>query len=146
VERLRTSIQGIGEGKFELALKGLRVTLQRDIIFSFTYFTIWENLYKMIKPYEIQFDRTFAILVGSFSAALITHPLDVIKTKVQTRYLVFERFDKNTGLALREIFRNEGLAGLYVGSQARIIKIVIGLMIYTNLYEFIKNITESSRE
>ena len=141
IERLRTSIQGIGKGKLEFTTKGLRPTLFRDIIFSFTYFTIWENLYKELKPYGLYFDRTFSIFIGSLAAAIITHPFDVIKTKVQTRYEDFSEFDSKILRSVKTIYNNEGLQGLFIGSQARISKIVIGLMIYTNLYEFTKQLT-----
>lgn len=138
VERLRTSIQSIGKGEIEFNLKGFRVTLQRDIIFSFTYFTIWENLYEVIKPFGFVMGKTFAILVGSLTAALITHPFDVIKTKIQSRYEIFKDYDRNTLRAARDIYGKDGFQGFYVGAQARISKIVIGLMIYTNLYEHMK--------
>lgn len=141
IERLRTSIQGIGKGKLEFTTKGLRPTLFRDIIFSFTYFTIWENLYKELKPYGLYFDRTFSIFIGSLAAAIITHPFDVIKTKVQTRYEDFSEYDSKILRSVKTIYNNEGLQGLFIGSQARISKIVIGLMIYTNLYEFTKQLT-----
>lgn len=141
VERLRTSIQGIGKGKLELNTRGLKPTLYRDIIFSFTYFSIWENLYRYLKPYDFYLDRTFSIFIGSLAAAVLTHPFDVLKTKVQTRYEDFFEFDSKILKSLKTIYTNEGLSGLFIGSQARISKIVFGLVIYTNLYEFIKQLT-----
>ena len=146
VERLRTSIQSIGKGEIEFNLKGFRVTLQRDIIFSFTYFSLWENIYEVIKPFGFVMGKTFAIVVGSLTAALITHPFDVIKTKIQSRYEIYKLYDKNTVEAVRDIYGKDGIQGLYVGAQARVSKIVIGLMIYTNLYEHMKKSWEDKQE
>jgi hypothetical protein len=139
IERLRTSIQGTGTGKFALTLKGFRVTLYRDVVFSFTYFTILENLYAAVKEHNFLLSRTACTITGALVAAVITHPFDVVKTKVQTRYCCFSHYDRNTIRAVRDVWRKEGWAGLFIGSQPRITKITIGLVIYMNLYEGMKS-------
>ncbi|OMJ89482.1 hypothetical protein SteCoe_8385 [Stentor coeruleus] len=140
VERLRTSLQGTGQGKFKITFNGLRVTLYRDMIFSFTYFSLYENSYKYLKDEYPLMARSYSSFFSSFIAAVITHPFDVIKTKIQTRYCCFSDYDKNTLKALSSIYKEDGLRSLFIGAQPRISKIAIGLVIYMNLYETFKKL------
>ncbi|OMJ83890.1 hypothetical protein SteCoe_15119 [Stentor coeruleus] len=140
IERLRTSIQGTGIGEFKITFNGLKVTLYRDMIFSFTYFTLYENSYKKLKNDNPLMARTYSSFFGSLISAIITHPFDVIKTKIQTRYCCFNEYDKNTLKAVSSLYKEEGLKGLFTGAQPRISKITIGLVIYMNLYEKFKKL------
>ena len=138
IERFRTGIQGTGHGRLTLTLHGLRATLYRDLIFSFTFFNIMENIFKAIKDDYPSIGRTISITVGAIVAGVITHPFDVIKTKVQTRYCCFSDFDNNTLKSLRSLQKDKGFYSIFIGIQPRMIKIVAGLILYINIYENIK--------
>lgn len=71
-------------------------------------------------------------------AAFLTHPFDVLKTKLQTKGCLYERYEKN-GEGMLCIGKTEGVAELNKGLFSRSLKIVPGLITYLNSYEFIKN-------
>lgn len=138
VEKFRTGIQGTGAGHLNLSTHGLRATLHRDLIFSFTFFMILENVYKIIKEEYPQSGRTISCIIASTIAGVITHPFDVVKTKIQTRYCCYNEYDKNTFQAMKVLYEERGIKNLFIGFQPRMTKIVTGLVIYINVYEFLK--------
>ncbi|KAK9143740.1 hypothetical protein Syun_013140 [Stephania yunnanensis] len=78
-------------------------------------------------------------LAGS-TAALFTTPFDVVKTRLQTQ--IPGSLSKYEGVldALQEIFKHEGLKGLYRGLTPRLIIYVSQGAIFFASYEFFKSI------
>ena len=140
VERLRTTIQAKGTGKLSFTTYGLRATLTRDLIFSFSFFMIMENMYNSLKENYPNSGRTISCSVAALFAGVITHPFDVIKTKIQARYCCYRHYDKNTYKALLHLWKTKGFKSLFIGFQPRISKIVFGLILYINIYEYIKKV------
>ena len=140
IERFRTGVQGTGSGKLNLSTHGLKATLYRDLAFSFTFFMILENTYKYLKNDYPNSARTTSVIIASSAACLITHPFDVMKTKIQTRFCCFYGFDKNIYKAIGITYKEGGIKSLFIGLQPRFSKIVIGLVLYINVYEFFKKL------
>lgn len=83
------------------------------------------------------------LLCGGFAgstAALCTTPFDVIKTRVQLQAL--SPVCKYDGVvhALKEIFRHEGLCGLYRGLTPRLAMYMSQGAIFFTSYEFLSTL------
>ena len=142
VERLRTSVQGTGSGGFSLKTKGfqgLQATLYRDIIFSFSFFFLMENTYKVAKEYPL--GRVLSTAFGGLVAVGVTQPFDVLKTKIQTNTYSFKK--RNSFYGVKKILLEEGFRGTCRGLAARQTKLVLGLVLYINTYELLKQFLSS---
>lgn len=106
-----------------------------------------------------QFEATF--LAGSIAgtiASTITLPMDVIKTRRQIELGEAEIFKTKPGKApstlsiAKEIFRSQGVPGLFSGLTPRILKIAPACAIMLSSYEYCKrqfhehNLTQSSSD
>lgn len=83
------------------------------------------------------------LLCGGFAgstAALCTTPFDVVKTRVQLQAL--SPVSKYDGVlhALKEIFQQEGLHGLFRGLSPRLVMYVSQGAIFFTSYEFLKTL------
>lgn len=143
VEMYRTKIQATGTGVFLRRFNGLRATITRDIVFSTVFFFFTENLNVKLKDWGELNARSASIVIGSTVAAFLTHPFDVLKTKLQTKGCLYEKYEKKTVRGVLCIGKTEGVAELSKGLFSRSLKIVPGLVIYLNSYEFIKKIVDS---
>lgn len=146
VERMRTQIQGLGQGELKLSLagfRGIQATLMRDTLFSATYFTIMENLYIYLKPtHDEKNARLISSIVGGSLAVLLTHPFDVTKTMLQTRNCCYENYQTRPFAALKVIVQKEGLVTLTQGLVPRFTKLVPGVVVYISLYEMFKKMID----
>lgn len=141
-ERIKTSVQGTGAATIVFnwkAFTGLQATLYRDIMFSGAFFLIMENLYKKLSEQEVVGARIISSLVGGSVAVLLTNPFDVLKTKIQTQYCCFEDYENKPFKGMKSIAKNEGWRGLFWGVGPRLSKLVSGLVIYINTYEYFKS-------
>lgn len=124
--------------------RGLCATLWRDVPFSAIYFASYEAGKRMLTGGGLGESRTggfsqeFAVsfAVGSSSgciAALITHPFDVIKTRLQADSISSVDGARRMAIAeaITKIVRTEGARGLYCGLAPRLAKVVpaSGIMI-----------------
>ena len=137
-----TSIRALvhTQGAFSL-WRGLGPTLWRDVPFSGIY---WSN-YESTKHYLESRGHSGAFvpfLSGAFSgttAALITSPFDVLKTRRQALLLSLSSDGKpaatSTISVLSGIIRNEGPASLFAGLTPRIAKIAPACGIMIACYE-----------
>lgn len=116
-------------------------TIMRDVPFSMIY---WYS-YEVIKQNLIFDSLFFESFISGFSAGaiatVITHPMDVIKTRRQIalgeKVLgVPNSTAMNTMGVLREILTNNGLKGLFSGLLPRLAKIGPACAIMISSYEF----------
>jgi len=134
---------------------GLGPTLVRDVPFSAVYWTGYEflksRLGSFIPYHEHKKHRGFSFLVHFVSgaasgtlAAVLTTPIDVIKTNAQVTPPIFNPNSTYTRKNAREIFRTilseQGWRGLTKGIVPRAVKVAPACAIMISSYELIKAI------
>jgi solute carrier family 25 protein 39/40 len=139
--------------------KGLGATLWRDCPFSAIYWfnvELWKPIYfKLLSDFyqSTEDEETAAInhpirkstsvflsgLTGSLTAAMVTHPFDVIKTQGQlsTSSTILPQ---NSLQKIATILKEEGAYGLYRGVSMRLLTVLPGSAILVTVYEAIKAI------
>ncbi|KAK9147512.1 hypothetical protein Scep_006269 [Stephania cephalantha] len=125
---------------------GWTAVLCRNIPHSIIKFYTYEKLKQLIQsPAELNSPpNTFQTLLcgglAGSTAALFTTPFDVVKTRLQTQ--IPGSLSKYEGVldALQEIFKHEGLKGLYRGLTPRLIMYVSQGAIFFASYEFFKSV------
>lgn len=91
-------------------------------------------------PASIDVIHTFAAGAGAaLVATALTTPFDVVKTRRQSTNQA-SGSNANTLSYIRQIFRDEGVKGLWKGNGSRMIKVVPGHAAMITCYEFGKNI------
>ncbi|PAV80152.1 hypothetical protein WR25_19941 [Diploscapter pachys] len=161
IEILRTKLQSEKMSYKELAKSmkiGIRTrglmsfyagwgpTILRDVPFSGIY---W-SMYDVMKTYLLKRNETtetsflIAFTSGATSgitAAIITHPFDVVKTNVQVRVGTSEeQMEKSARQIAREIIDSRGYSGLMAGLLPRIFKVGISCAIMIGSYEYCKTL------
>lgn len=162
---LKETKNEIAAGGYKVLFKGLEITLWRDVPFSAIYWWSYE-LYK--KNCWVDFSQQYlslnlssnwdffinSFLGGSISgtnAALLTHPFDVGKTRMQIT-MDIENRKRNTLVAhkgdkvsargmfkfLYNIKQTEGYGALYTGLLPRVMKIAPSCAIMISTYELSK--------
>ncbi|TCD71471.1 hypothetical protein EIP91_008851 [Steccherinum ochraceum] len=129
-----TSVSGMARAQGVRYLwRGLGPTLWRDVPFSGLYWAGYEACKSAFKR-RGQEGASVAFVSGAVSgttAALLTSPFDVLKTRRQA--LVMSHAGKSTATwpLVAEILRTEGISALYAGILPRIVKIApaCGIMI-----------------
>jgi solute carrier family 25 protein 39/40 len=154
--------------------KGLSPTLFRDVPFSAIYWFCIETLREkwrtaqgteQISAWQQAGQSLFNGFISGMIAAACTTPLDVVKTRrqVETHFITAgptlcdhqgavvynaktaEPQSSGTLQMMRNIVQNEGVAGLWTGNQARIIKVAPACAIMISSYELGKRLlTEES--
>lgn len=128
--------------------RGLIPTLWRDVPFAAIYMLSLESFRKATRPVFLSDDTTSrmrqagvaftnAALAG-IVAASCTAPLDVAKTRLQSAAPLHQGQNmapQSTPKVLRNIVRNEGLAGLWKGNTARMMKVAPQYAIMISFYE-----------
>lgn len=145
---VQTSIQTEGIGTL---WRGLGATLLRDVPFSalywFGYETIKTRCAASKKSLSQQPDMALSFaagaIAGSFAAA-VTLPFDVVKTRVQVelgtsmcRMTPLPPVPSTWSL-MSNIFRSQGLSGLFVGLIPRVAKVAPSCAIMITSYEYCK--------
>lgn len=157
---LRNSLNEIKAGGVSTIFKGLGLTLWRDVPFSGIYWSTYEYVTHVLKTKSVLNDenklmstdtslflRSFASgSIAGVTAAIFTNPFDVGKTRMQVS------LDDNNNMGslgrkqkketifkyITQIYRNEGLAALYVGLLPRCMKIAPACAIMISSYEMTK--------
>lgn len=157
---LRNSLNEIKAGGVSTIFKGLGLTLWRDVPFSGIYWSTYEYVTHVLKTKSVLNDenklmstdtslflRSFAGgSIAGVTAAIFTNPFDVGKTRMQVS------LDDNNNMGslgrkqkketifkyITQIYRNEGLAALYVGLLPRCMKIAPACAIMISSYEMTK--------
>jgi len=135
---------------------GYTPTLIRDVPFSGIYWTGYEYIKSTLRnhiPNEHKKHRGFSFLVDFISgatsgsiAAILTTPIDVIKTNTQVSGLPLNPHStapsiRKTALEVaRNILREEGWRGLVKGIVPRAAKVAPSCAIMISSYEFVKSI------
>jgi len=147
--------------------RSYKVTLAMNVPFAATLVAVNENLKVILKPTESSY--TFSIyfacawLAGSV-AAVLTNPLDVTKTRLQTQNMEMSCLRENNLCkpecleekqakihykdfmsTVNQIYKNEGYAGFTKGTMARMIMIAPSAAISWGTYEFFKSILSPTK-
>ncbi|KZT30443.1 mitochondrial carrier [Neolentinus lepideus HHB14362 ss-1] len=130
-----TSIRGLVRAQGVRCLwRGLGPTLWRDVPFSGLYWASYESWKKALgrRGHTGSMVAFFSGAVSGITAALVTSPFDVLKTRRQS--LLMSSTGKQmsgTFPLLAQIVRNEGVKALFAGIGPRITKIApaCGIMI-----------------
>ncbi|ESK87887.1 likely mitochondrial carrier protein [Moniliophthora roreri MCA 2997] len=130
------SIGGLAKEQGVLSLwRGLGPTLWRDVPFSGIYWAGYESCKRGFAKYNRE--GTWVAFVGGAvsgtSAALLTSPLDVVKTRRQALVMSSSGAAQLTSSLqlIKQIVRTEGVSALFAGLTPRIAKIApaCGIMI-----------------
>jgi len=152
--RKYTSFRGIGVVWREEGFRGLYRGFGLSVMSYVPASAIWWSTYTAVHRHAmhmLQPDSRLAWLitgacgaVAGFTSAALTNPLDVIKTRLQ----VLENWDARQGsrlaVVVTQLIREEGLAGLTKGLNARLASSsVVSLFIITT-YEGVKRLSRHS--
>ena len=128
--------------------RGLFPMLLRDIPFSIVYWVGYEYLkHKFVRTFDPRYSSLVPFVAGSISGAIsavLTNPLDVIKTHMQVDLGESGKGHvKRLGSgSLMEVMRNivaeHGYTGLYAGLTPRVAKIAPACAIMISTYEYFK--------
>ncbi|MBW0483077.1 hypothetical protein O181_022792 [Austropuccinia psidii MF-1] len=135
----------IRQGGLKSLYQGFGITVFREVPFSIIQFPLYEAL----KTYAIQYRKStsdplpspIAALCGSFAgatAAALTTPLDVIKTRVMLAQQTSHNKIK-LQLILRQLYQEEGWSALWKGVLPRTIWIGLGGAVFLGCYELSVN-------
>lgn len=131
-----TSVRGLAQTQGFISLwRGVGTTLWRDVPFSGIYWAGYESCKKGFARmnHEGAWVSFISGAVSGTSAALVTSPLDVLKTRRQA--LVMSSFTGSQSTSLyqlvKQIIQTEGASALFAGLTPRIAKIApaCGIMI-----------------
>lgn len=113
-------------------LRGYTITLLRDIPFGLIQFPIYEAIKrKMNKKSLTLIDSSIAGGIAGSIAAILTTPLDVIKTRIMVNK------SKSKTMIIKEIYK-DGFTHFFSGLKWRVIYISIGGIFFFSTNEYIK--------
>ncbi|XP_047479796.1 probable mitochondrial glutathione transporter SLC25A40 isoform X1 [Penaeus chinensis] len=130
--------------------RGWVPTILRDVPFSILYWYTYEKQKKLMKQEYPTF--TFTLFAGALSggiAGALTLPLDVIKTHRQIELgekAIFAdpangtKSVGSTRTMLQNIYRQQGIKGLFAGLVPRLAKVMPACAIMISTYEYAKRI------
>lgn len=129
------------EGFVRGLYRGYGTTLLREIPFSLIQFPLWEWLkfnlhHKYLGHAPDPWQSSICGAVAGGVSAAVTTPLDVAKTRIMlapaNTHLAVEN---STAYALKVIFAEKGVRGLFAGVVPRVMWITIGGGIFFGVYE-----------
>jgi solute carrier family 25 protein 39/40 len=113
--------------------RGLGSTLWRDVPFSGIYWASYEGWKGVLarRRYEGTPAAFVSGAVSGISAALVTSPFDVIKTRRQAMVMASASKTTSTLPLIKEVIQTEGVSALFAGLGPRMFKIApaCGIMI-----------------
>uniref|UniRef100_A0A1B6E939 S-adenosylmethionine mitochondrial carrier protein n=1 Tax=Clastoptera arizonana TaxID=38151 RepID=A0A1B6E939_9HEMI len=123
--------------------RGLHSTLARDIPYSIIEFPMWEGLkaywynktLRKVSPIE---SALCGAIAGAVAAALTT-PADIIKTRIMLSENTSEKKQHQLANVVKEIYKNNGFKGFYIGFLPRVLMVFLGSGIFFGCYEFSRN-------
>ncbi|XP_062400940.1 mitochondrial S-adenosylmethionine carrier protein [Sardina pilchardus] len=122
--------------------RGYGSTVLREIPFSLVQFPLWEylkSLWSWRQGHTL--DSWQAAVCGAFAggiAAFVTTPLDVAKTRIMLAKAGTSTASGNIPLVLCEVWKSQGVTGLFAGSIPRITFISVGGFIFLGAYEKVR--------
>lgn len=126
---------------------GYKATLVRDLPFSALQFAFYEKFREVAFDYKglnlkTDFDANLELLTGAAAgglAGVITTPLDVLKTRIQTQNptsgVGTAQLNSSIIQSLRLVFKTEGVLGLFSGVGPRFVWTSIQSSIMLLLYQ-----------
>ncbi|NXY42796.1 SAMC protein, partial [Ceuthmochares aereus] len=119
--------------------RGYKSTVLREIPFSLVQFPLWESLkdlwsWKQGHVVDSWQSAVCGAFAGGFAAA-VTTPLDVAKTRIMLAKAGSSTASGNVLAALGDIWRTQGLSGLFAGVVPRMAAISLGGFIFLGTYE-----------
>ncbi|CAH2312975.1 S-adenosylmethionine mitochondrial carrier isoform X2 [Pelobates cultripes] len=119
-------------------------SLGEVIPFAFVQFPLWEFLkdlwsWKQGQAVESWQSAVCGAFAGGFAAA-VTTPLDVAKTRIMLAKTGSSTASGNVLLALNDIWRTQGVSGLFVGIVPRITAISLGGFIFLGAYDKVRSL------
>ncbi|XP_012223142.1 mitochondrial S-adenosylmethionine carrier protein-like [Linepithema humile] len=125
--RLRTLYRGYGS------------TVLRDLPFGVIQMPLWEY-FKLYWSRHMQHECTpfEGAVCGAASVAIsaaITTPLDVAKTRIMLSSTSAEKEEVKISTMLKEVYRSNGVKGLFAGFIPRVTGFTIGGFIFFGVYE-----------
>lgn len=120
--------------------RGYTTTVFREIPFAFIQFPIWESVKRKIAQYHgrtwcTPSEATISGAIAGGFAAFLTTPLDVSKTRVMLAEKGSSLSSGSVLFALRTIFLQKGIRGLFAGVVPRVTWISVGGAIFLGGYE-----------
>lgn len=124
---------------------GVLATLMRDAPFSAMYWFGYENMKAALLAREHSSDALVHFICGASSgtiAAIVTTPIDVIKTQIQSSTTEKKRIIQTA----KEIYKQDGILGFARGLTPRIAKVAPACAIMITSYEFCKRFFEQQNK
>ncbi|CAI9715006.1 Hypothetical predicted protein [Octopus vulgaris] len=124
--------------------RGYGSTVAREIPFSFIQFPLWEFFKKFwsekqqepVKPWQ---SSICGAMAGGIAAGTTT-PLDVAKTRIMLAKKDSSLASGRIFAALKLIYREKGVFGLYSGIMPRVMWISAGGAIFLGIYDEVKHL------
>lgn len=136
-----------GNQGFRAFYAGYGATLVMNVPFTATYFCGYETAKNLILTWrsksEAQFSAPSHCVAGGLAgglAGVVTNPLDVVKTRLQTQGEIGARRYAGMADACRRIWMEEGVGGFMRGVRARVLFHVPAAAVCWTTYEFCKHI------
>lgn len=119
--------------------RGFWSTVIRDVPFSALQYPIWERLKlmhqrKYHKPPTAMQSAWYGSIAGGV-AAFLTTPLDVAKTRIMLAEPTDPLASGSLNAAIKTVYAEKGVKGLFAGVVPRVIWISIGAAIFLGSYE-----------
>jgi hypothetical protein len=127
---------------------GMPITIARDIVFSSSYFLSYELIRILQTNGDYNQNIKYALAGGfaGFFSTIISLPLDVLKTRIQTQaHLPVEERYSTYSQAVRDMMSKEGKAVFMRGLEPRILSTILSSSITFLVYENIKSIMDGNR-
>lgn len=119
--------------------RGYWSTVGREIPFALIQFPIWEMFKRKVgerqeKPVAPWQSSLCGALAGGIASALTT-PLDVAKTRIMLAPKDSHLASGNIHYALKTVWRERGIAGMFAGVLPRVLWISLGGAVFLGVYE-----------
>uniref|UniRef100_A0A8D0AYS3 Mitochondrial S-adenosylmethionine carrier protein n=1 Tax=Salvator merianae TaxID=96440 RepID=A0A8D0AYS3_SALMN len=124
--------------------RGYKSTVLREIPFSLVQFPLWEclkDLWSWKQGHVV--DSWQSAVCGAFAggfAAAVTTPLDVAKTRIMLAKTGSRNASGAVLSALCEVWKTQGISGLFAGIVPRISSISLGGFIFLGTYDKIRRL------
>jgi len=133
---------------------GLRISLIRDVPFSGIFFPIYEfckKFYSLLllssqtddsskkRVMHTAFISSLSSVTANLMSCMITHPLDIIRTRVFFQYYNKDQTQhyKSIWQALLKIYEHDGMIGYFRGLTPRIMRKGLGNILAWGIYEYL---------
>ncbi|KAH0956352.1 hypothetical protein HN011_009159 [Eciton burchellii] len=148
VEVIKQRKQALLSDKHRLRLKtlyrGYGSTVLRDLPFGVIQMPLWEYFkFSWTRHMQQECTPLEGATCGSMSVAIsaaITTPLDVAKTRIMLSNTSAEKEEVKISVMLKEVYRDNGLKGLFAGFVPRITGFTIGGFIFFGIYEQVREV------